>query len=201
MPSSTNNHPKKNSFRRGFKTEAENISVQHRKKLSLNDHDPLSAFDLALHLKLEIWTPDQIPGITPQHLTSLIHPPGSDHWSAITLGTTDAASAIIYNTSHSESRIQSDIMHEIAHVLLGHKMEEIDTSLGLPLRKYDQTQEDEAEWLGGCLQLPKTALLKYYVYKNCTVEQIAETFKASVAMTKYRIGVSGVAVIKSRFKR
>ena len=54
----------------------------------------------------------------------------------------------------SESRIQSDIMHELAHVLLGHKMEEINPSLGFPLRKYDQSQEDEAEWLGGCLQLP-----------------------------------------------
>ncbi len=200
MPSSVNNHPKKNSFRRGFKSEAENLSIYYRKKLSLNDHDPLSAFDLALHLNLDIWSPDQIPGIAPQHLSTLVNPPGSEHWSAITLGITDVPSTIIYNTSHSESRIQSDIMHELAHVLLGHKMEEIDTSLGLPLRKYDQSQEDEAEWLGGCLQLPKAALIRYYVYKNYSIEQIAQTFKASIQMTKYRVGVSGVSVIKTRLK-
>ncbi len=172
-----------------------------RKDLGLSDSDPLCAFKLADQLKLEILTPDQIPGLTSQHLSLLIQPPGSDHWSAITLGSSNAASTIIYNTSHSEPRVQSDIMHELAHVLLGHAMEEIDTSLGLPLRKYDQTQEDEAEWLGGCLQLPKSALVKYFVYKNYSAEQIAETFKASVAMTKYRIGVSGVSVIKKRLKK
>lgn len=200
MPSSTNKFPK-NSFRRGFKTEAEKISTAYRKELGLKDYEPLCAFKLAEHLKLTIWTPDQVPGLSSQHLSMLKEPPGSDQWSAITLGSDNTPSTIIYNTSHSEARVQSDIMHELAHVLLEHTMGEIDTSLGLPLRKYDQTQENEAEWLGGCLQLPKPALVKYFVFKNFSIEQIAQTFKASAAMTKYRIGVSGVFAIKARLKK
>lgn len=200
MPNSANNHSVKNSFKRGFKSNAEKISANCRTELKLNDFDPLPAFLLAEHLKLEILTPDQIPGLGSLHLAQLMQPPGSEHWSAITIGN-DKPCHIIYNNSHSSSRTQSNIMHELAHVLLGHTMGEIDTSMGMPLRKYDQDQENEAEWLGGCLQLPKPALIKYFVFKKYTPEQIAEAFNASLAMVRYRIGVSGVQVLKTRLKR
>lgn len=199
MPNSANNPSIKKSFKRGFKSIAEKISANCRTELNLKDFDPLSAFLLAEHLKLEILTPDQIPGLNSLHLEQLMQPPGSECWSAVTIGL-DKPCCIIYNNSHSSSRVQSDIMHELAHVLLGHQMGEIDTSMGMTLRKYDQDQENEAEWLGGCLQLPKPALIKYFIFKNQSPEQIAEIFKASSAMVRYRIGVSGIQVLKTRLK-
>lgn len=196
MPKSTNDDASLNgSFRRGFKTNAEKIAVEYRKRLGLKDFEPLSALKLAAHFEIEVLCPGEIPGISPDCLSKLLA--GADHWSAITIGR-EKPTLIIYNDTHSRARTESNLMHEMAHVLLGHEMGEIDTSLGIPLRKYDSMQENEAEWLGGCLQLPKPALLKYFVYNNFSVEQISEMFNASRAMVNYRIRVSGVKVIQYR---
>ena len=48
-------------------------------------------------------------------------------------------------------------MHEIAHVLFNHKPVGFDSVTGLPKRK--QNNEDEATYLGKCLQIPKGGLL------------------------------------------
>lgn len=187
-------------FRRGFKTEAERMAMQCRHDLGLKDFQPLSSFTLAKHLGLEVITPADIPELGDQFLAALLNGGGASHWSAVTIGR-DKPELIIYNSSHSHSRTESNIMHETAHVLLKHPMGEIDTSLGIPLRKYDVVQEMEAEWLGGCLQLPTPALKKYYAFGSYTEEQIAELFNASLQMVRYRLGVSGALAIKSRFKR
>lgn len=187
-------------FRRGFKTEAERIAAQCRCYLGLKDFQPLSAFALAKHLNLEVITPNDIPGLGSDPLSALLNGQGASHWSAVTIGR-DKPELIIYNSSHSSSRTESNIMHETAHVLLEHPMCEIDTALGIPLRKYDALQEMEAEWLGACLQLPTPALKKYYVFGSHTIEQISTLFNASLQMVRYRIGVSGAQAIKSRYKR
>jgi hypothetical protein len=187
-------------LRRGFKSEAENISAQCRRDLGLKEFHPLSSFVLAKHLELEVITPSDLPGLRNESLNELLSGSGTSHWSAVTIGV-EKPVLIIYNSSHSPARIESNIMHEAAHVLLKHPMGEIDTSLGIPLRKYDPIQEMEAEWLGGCLQLPTPALKKYYCFGTHTIEQIAEIFNASIQMVRYRLGVSGAATIKSRFRR
>ena len=188
------------SFRRGFKTEAERISIQCRSNLALKDYQPLPAFDLAKYLKLAVLTPSDFHDLSNEALKELLYSERNNHWSAITIGK-DEPQMIIYNSSHSSCRTESNIMHECAHVLLKHKMGIIDTSLGIPLRTFDPVQEMEAEWLGGCLQLPTPALKKYYIYGSYTAEQIAELFNASLPMVRYRLGVSGVITMKSRFKR
>lgn len=199
MPKSINEATLKAQFRRGFKADADRKAVQCRIDLDLKPYDPLPCLRLAKHLNLEVLTPSDIEGLSPSMLDALLHDTGSDAWSAITLGV-EKPSLIIHNSSHSLARTESNIMHEIAHVLLEHPMCEIDTSFGIPLRKYDAQQEIEAEWLGACLQLPKEALLKYYVYEKMSADDISAKFNASVQMVNYRIGVSGVKIIKSRFK-
>jgi hypothetical protein len=62
-------------------------------------------------------------------------------------------------------------------------------------------QEMEAEWLGACLQLPTAALKKYFVFGSYSHEQISDLFNASLPMVRYRISVTGVQAIKSRYKR
>lgn len=198
MPQSLNNGEFK--FRRGFKKDADDLASKYRLELSLKDYDPLPAFKLAEHLQLKVICPKQLEGLAKNHLEHLLSEEGASSWSAVTLGI-EKPSLIIYNSAHSPARIESDIMHEAAHVLLGHKMCEIDTSYGIPLRKYDETQEHEAEWLGACLQLPKPAMIRHYVFKSLTIEQIATMFNASIPMVNYRVGVSGAMSIKSRMRK
>lgn len=201
MPESqSESKSEKVKFRRGFKTEAEGMAVQCRQELGLKDFQPLSAFTLAKHLGLEVINPIDLHGLSDYALAALLNGSDSGHWSAVTIGK-NKAELIIYNNSHSSCRTESNIMHECAHVLLGHSMGKIDTSLAIPLRKYDAVQEMEAEWLGGCLQLPIPALKKYYVFGSYTADQIAELFNASLQMVRYRLGVSGALAIKSRYKR
>lgn len=200
IKSSSKLAPESGSLRRGFKTEAEKIAVEYRHILKLKDYDPLPALQLATHLNIEVLSPEKIIGLSPNCLNELLHGTGSNNWSAVTIGK-EKPSLIIYNNSHSSVRTESDIMHEIAHIILDHTMGKLDTSFGILLRKYNINQENEAEWLGACLQLPKSALLKYYVFKSYSINQIAEMFNASQAMVNYRIGVSGVKAIKLRWKQ
>lgn len=188
------------TFRRGFKTDAERIAVKCRQEIGLKDFQPLSSFALAKHLNLQVITPTDIPNLNSKYLDELLTGNGANHWSAVTIGR-EKPTMIIYNSSHSPSRNESNIMHESAHVLLKHSMGEIDTSFGIPLRKYDPVQEMEAEWLGGCLQLPKPALIKHYVYGSYSLKQIAELFTASFSMVRYRLGVSGAMAMKLRFSK
>lgn len=199
MPSSANKVQNKDQFKHGFKARAERISTSFRKDLDVSESEPLSSFLLAKHLKIELLTPLQIFGNECVSFKTLTEPPGSECWSAITIES-ENRNFVIYNDCHSDGRTESNIMHELAHVILKHEMAEIDVTLGLPLRKYNPEHEMEAEWLGACLQLPKPALMKYYVFKNNTIPQIASIFNASVAMVNYRVRVSGVQIFKNRYK-
>lgn len=59
------------------------------------------------------------------------------------------------------------------------------------LRNLDVEQENEAEWLGSCLQLPRPALI-YSLKRSMTIEQIAEYYNCSNDMVQYRINITGV---------
>lgn len=97
-------------------------------------------------------------------------------------------------------------MHELSHIILNHKpsIDEEFNGQGLLLRSYNELHENEANWLGSCLQVPfdglVTALLKGKSY-----EDIASQFLASTDMVKFRVNTSGatqkVFAIKKKFPR
>ena len=91
-------------------------------------------------------------------------------------------------------------MHEIAHVICKHEKYESRRMDGVDilLRTYDEQQEKEAEWLGGCLQLPREALL-WHIQKNRSVKEIAEFFTASEKMVRFRMNSTGVKRQSSRW--
>lgn len=197
--SSINNHNKltkpKKQYTRGFKKRADELSIEYRNKLGLKPYQSLSAFRLAEFLELAVKTPDQINGMTSAIVDDLLDSNGRTIFSAVTLGI-EKPSLIIHNHFHSPARQESNIMHECAHVILKHEMCEFDNNYGIALRKYNEIQENEAEWLGACLQVPKQALIKYFVYQNRPIEEIADLLNASVQMVRFRIGVCGIAAIK-----
>src|SRR5690349_19923623 len=132
---------------RGFKTWAENVAISIRRDLGLPAHAPLSAHELAKHLDVVLWTPQDVPNIPKSVVEQLlIHDP--DGWSAVTC-MASGQSRIIYNPKHSPARQNSDIAHELAHILLEHDPGKMVLSHdgSIVMRHFDAKQEEEANCL------------------------------------------------------
>jgi IrrE N-terminal-like domain len=189
-------------LKRGFKTHAETIAGQFRKELSLLERDPLPAHKLAEHLGVRILLPMDIPGITSDILDILVYGPGKDNWSAA-IYQKNGKKYIIHNPTHSTCRQESNLMHELAHAACDHQLEGLESALAgcvLPLRKYNDVQEAEAECLGAILQLPQKALFHYHHILKKTPDEISEAFNASKKMVNFRLSTSGVTKIKLKGK-
>jgi IrrE N-terminal-like domain len=178
------------NYKRGFKKWADEKSVSLRHELNLRHYESLSPTVLAKHLGLEILVPSELPNMTNDILKGLFKDNSS--WSAVTIGV-GKPSLIIHNDTHSFERQNSNIFHEIAHVLCGHEMCEFgDLNCPIPLRKYDEVQENEANWLGFCLHLPVSSLI-VCGKKNYTLTQISNAYSASMELVKYRMNVTGLS--------
>jgi hypothetical protein len=183
-------------LRRGFKKFAEETAIEYRRLVGIKESAPLPALKLADHLNIQILTPSDIPGITPDILHCLQE--CKDNWSAA-IFIKNKKKYIIHNPAHSLARQESNLMHELAHAICEHELSELETALNgqiIPLRHYNEVQEAEAECLGGVLQLPQRALFYYHHILKKKIEEIASIFNASVEMTRYRLNISGVLRIK-----
>lgn len=182
---------KGHKFRRGFKTWAENQGLEFRAKLGLRISDHLPANSLATHLKIRIYTPHDFQSLQPRLLKHLLTK-GKSQWSALTVPLQDGH-IIIHNPTHSITRQESDLMHELAHILCEHPAPQLQSIPGFPLglREYDFEKEKEAEWLGGCLQLPRNAL-SWALKRGMDHNAIADHFRASHDMVRFRINMTGL---------
>ncbi|MBL8000427.1 MAG: ImmA/IrrE family metallo-endopeptidase [Flavobacteriales bacterium] len=180
---------------RGFKAQAERLAVRYREELRLSKFDPLDAFKLAAHLEVLV-IPVSALKLPPEclghlHGTTL----KKAQWFAMTMIGEDGSKRVIHNDSVAPTRQQSDIMHELSHIICQHEHEGEDYSFGFPVRKYNTGHEAQAECLGATLQLPKPALL-WKTKAGHTPEEIAEHYTASPAMVRRRLGESGVSRIR-----
>lgn len=178
-------------MQRGFKQAAERRAIALREALRLSPIAPLSARQLADHMSVPIISPPQVPGLSSQHLEQLLAIDAWG-WSAVTIPIDDWA-LIIYNIAHPADRFESDVMHELAHLLCRHRPARMLTFPGFPfpLREFDPDQEEEAIWLGACLQLPRPALW-WALRRGMDANTIATHFGASHAIVQYRRNVTGV---------
>jgi len=187
-------------FVRGFKSWCENVAVQQRRQLGLGAADPLEARVFADHLGAEIRLVEDVPGLSPDCLKVLLQEDG-ESWSAVTISG-ESKDIIILNTSHAPGRLSSNLMHELSHILIGHEPARIDlTEEGsLMLSTYDKKQEAEADWLAGCLLLPRDAL---FAIKRRGLDsgEAARLYGTSVEMLTYRINVTGIQYQFSRMRR
>ena len=62
---------------------------------------------------------------------------------------------------------------------------------GMALRTYNEEQEEEANWLGGCLLLPREALIAIR-RKGGPDEDVCTEYGVSQAMLRFRCNVTGV---------
>lgn len=176
---------------RGFKSWAEEEALKQRERLGLQPTSRLSARALAEDYRIRLILPAEIPNMTPDDLAQLVQV-DPDSWSAFTVVYQDRA-LIVCNPTHTQKRFESDVMHELAHRLCGHHPSRIIQLLGtdLNLREYDANQEEEAAWLGGCLQLSRPALL-WASRQGMTQAQVSDLYVASSHMVAYRMNVTGV---------
>ena len=178
-------------FARGFKTWCENASASLRSELDLQPIDPLDPRALAGHLDVVVWQAEEVPGVETQTLNVLLRD-DPESWSAVTVQVNGEA-AIILNSAHSAGRTASNLTHEIAHLVLGHEPARMDISEDglLMLHTYDRNQEEEASWLGGCLLLPRDALL-FAGEQGWPEEKTLSHYGVSKEMFRYRTQVTGV---------
>jgi hypothetical protein len=183
-------------FKRGFKTWCEQTAEATRRQRGMQSWEPLRARALAESLKATVVTPHHLPALPSDVRHRLLSEHG-DIWSAITISTRPPL--IVYNPAHSEGRQNSDLMHEIAHLLMEHVPGTvyIDPKSRLALRHFDADQEEQANWLSGCLLLPRAALLRIRQL-GLPNELVCKQYAVSSKMVNYRMHSSGVNIQYAR---
>lgn len=182
-------------FERGFKTWCEKYATDARRELGLKPSDPLDPHKLATKLGIRVWTPEQVPGLSAESLQILLRNDGKTPscWSAVTL-VVGTRIVVVLNSSHSQGRQSSDLMHELSHRIRGHETHDMEVSpAGLMLLSgYDKKQEEEADWLSGCLLLPREALVSIKS-RHLDLGDATRIFGVSMRMLNYRLAMTGVS--------
>lgn len=178
-------------FRRGFKTWSEQTSLRAREKLKLSAASPLDPFRLADFLEVIVLQPGDLSDLA-HNIRFRLGTVHSDCWSAITVSCANRH-LIVLNSSHAKTRLNSSLAHELAHIILGHEpsMMFMSSNSGTALRTYNEDQEEEANWLGGCLLLPRDALIGIG-RKGTSDEDACTEYGVSPAMLRFRCNVTGV---------
>lgn len=180
-------------FRRGFKTWCETVACEKRRALKIPLTAPLDPRLVAKDMRVAVRYIEQIPNLdaatTPQ-LT--VYDP--EVWSALTV-CHNGRYLIVLNSAHAKTREANTLMHELAHLIIGHKPARLDiTDDGLMiLSSYDKQHEDEANWLAAALLLPREALL-HARRVGMTNDAAAAHYGCSTALFTMRIQTTGVDV-------
>lgn len=183
-------------MKRGFKKRAEEKSIQLRAKIGgeiekplnikgLCDYMEIKVIPLSHYQKIGFLTGDEINQFKPRK-------EGYKEFSATLLINKETQKVIVFNDFHSYVRQNSSIAHEIAHIICKHNfLSNFGNIFGLH-QDYDKEQEDEANWMAGCLLLPRKSLV-WAVERNMKVNEIASFFQVSIPMARWRYNMTGVA--------
>lgn len=169
-------------LRRGFKKEAEDYAADFRTELELPPDGRLDPFLLAYHLGVPVVPLSQLEG----YGRNDDHQVGEDEFSAATIHD-HTFKMIVHNDRHYPQRQNSNVMHEIAHILLGHPPHPPLT--GDRCRNFDGILEAEAKELGFALLVPKLAALKV-VESGLTIYQASIIYGVSKDLLQYRIDIT-----------
>lgn len=175
-------------FRRGFKTEAESLSLEIRAELGLGFDDPLDQRVLAEHLAVEV-----------VDLASLVAYGASaasiSHFQVGARGEFSGATVfrgayrtIIVNDAHATVRQASSLAHELSHLLLEHEPHRAVADDGC--RLWSQAMEAEADWMAGALLVTRDAALRI-ARDRVPIAEAAGKFGVSEKMMQWRLANTG----------
>jgi hypothetical protein len=168
--------------RRGFVKESEEYALEFREELNLKPHDALDPIELANWLCVPVVALSEHPTIRPeekQYFATI----GQDDFSAATINLRTRRE-IIHNDSHHPFRQNSNVAHELAHIILGHPPKPPMLKDGC--RNFDKRLEREAHDLGFTLLVPKPAAL-YAVENIRDDEQACEFYGVSNSLLTFRV--------------
>lgn len=175
-------------LRRGFKTEAEQISLAIRAELGLTAVSPLDCLGLAAHLAIPVLSVCDLidDGARPECVEHLLRPGAG--FSALTVcrGT---RRLIVYNPSHPRGRRANSLAHELSHVILEHAPAAALGDGGC--RRWDGRLEAEADWLAGALLVPRDGALAWLRQKG-SPEEGAAHFGVSLRLFLWRANHTGI---------
>ena len=175
-------------LRRGFKSEAERIARRTCEDLGLEHSSSVNPEELAGQLGIEVRAGDDV---IPRKQFEELHEIQPGAFSACTFRFPPDRLVVVFNPLSSRARRTSDIAHELSHILLDHKLSRVERLGDATFLSCDPAQEEEANWLSGCLLLPRPLLLDEIRKGNEAVE-IARQYNVSEDMAKYRLNVTGV---------
>jgi len=178
--------------RRGFKSWADKKSLEIRKSIGLSSHDPLNCQFLSVELGIPIITLSDLNklGFPREHYLRL---KSSNSAFFACMVQTPSGPMLINNHNSSQNRSNSHIVHELSHALCEHNFSSTVPINGSILREFDKDCEDEANWLGGCLLLPREGLIWAY-RQGFSINQISQNLGISEHMTRWRYNITGVTM-------
>lgn len=174
---------------RGFKANAEREAVRFREELSLPLAHALDPRSLAEHLAVKVVDGGELIGRDRfEELETL----QAFAFSAATFEIQDRR-FIATNPMRTTGRTNSDIAHELAHVILNHELSEIQEIAGIPFRTCKPDEEEQATAFGGTLLLPRPLLISAARHGLTSPDRIARAFDVSVDMARFRYNATGIA--------
>ena len=178
------------SLRRGFKAFAERQADELRTALSVGTYEKLLPRDVATHLGVLVFYPEDL-NLTTEDIDQLTRR-DPDSWSGLTVKES-GLTCIVLNSRHPASRQSNTLMHELSHIILKHVPSRVDIAEGgmLLLSDFSREQEDEANCLSGCLLLPRQLLLRLRG-SGKSVSEIALENGVSNELCQWRVRMTGV---------
>lgn len=117
-------------------------------------------------------------------------------WSAL-LTRYGMQHVVIYNPAHSPERVRSNLAHEVAHFAAEHKLTDAWMDDNGHCGGTSTSEEDEAAELAGALLVPADAA-RAHAINGGRPEELGAKYGVSIPMARWRMGVSGGAVIAQR---
>jgi Zn-dependent peptidase ImmA (M78 family) len=183
-------------FVRGFKARANRIAIDLRRDLGLRPASPMDPLNICEHFEIAVIPLSELRDADDADVGRHFLATETTAFSAITV-CRGMRRAIVHNDRHSIVRQRSNLMHEIAHALLGHRATPLLAGDGE--RNFDQLIEAEAHFLGGCLLIPNEAAR--HIVMNGLQRTAAAAYGVSAKMLAYRLGVSGALRIAQRYSQ
>ncbi len=173
-------------MRRGFKAEAERLATQVRTEMGLGPYKPMDIEALARHVGAQLRAADELTSLAKLEELEALQP-GAFSACTFDLG---ARKIIVISPLATDERRRSDASHEASHLLLDHEVREVEQLGGLSFFTCDPDEEQEANWLAGCLLLPRDLLLRS-LKKGLDAAAIAEANTVSIQMANFRLRATG----------
>lgn len=184
-------------MKRGFKTHAERLAVEVRSKIHLDVQSRLDLAALRAHLNVDLIDLSTLRERCADAVDHLHAEGQSDFSAALLVG--PQGRLMVINDSHSTARLANSIAHELAHLLLDHVPQPGFDPLGN--RHWPAEDEDEADWLAGCLLAPRAGLIAVMTRLGLDLELGADHYGISIELMRRRWHQTGAARQLERARR